>query len=165
MSCVVNILWQRGTCVSHGAEDVLGDVQDAVGGLAVTTDGLPAAGVLLDVLQQLVERLRDAGCRGAHLLEQMLVGRGALGGLHTALHRLGHQLARLDQLLLTHRGADGGGNHLVDGGGGGGGGEREGRKEIKRGVEGGVGERQMGEGWMDKKVKQGGRTRGLGRGR
>lgn len=80
--------------------------------------GCPPSGVLLDVLQQLVERLRDARGGHAHLLQEALVAGGALRRLHAALHRLGHQLAGFDQLLLAHRGADGRRHHL-DGGVGG----------------------------------------------
>ena len=100
------------TSISHGAEDVLGHVQNAVGGLSVASDGSGAAGVLLDVLEQVVEGVRDPGGGHAHLLEQPLVAGGALRRLHAAFHRLGHQLAGFDQLLLADRRADGRGHHL-----------------------------------------------------
>lgn len=90
------------TCVTHGAEYILGDVEDGVSGLVVAPDGLPTQGMLLDVLQQVIQGLGDSrGCH-PHLLQELVITGGCLGGLHAALSRFGHQLASLDQLLLAN---------------------------------------------------------------
>lgn len=100
------------TGIPHGTEDALGDIHDGVGGLIVAPNGLPPAGKLADVLQEVIQGLADhAGCR-ADLLEQFGVIRGSLARPHTVLHGAIHQLPGFDQLLLTHRGADGGTHHL-----------------------------------------------------
>lgn len=58
------------TCVSHGAEDALGDGHDGVGGLVVASDGLPSGRVLADVLQQVLQGLAHHAGSGAHLPQQ-----------------------------------------------------------------------------------------------
>lgn len=100
------------TSIAHGGEDVLRHVHDGVRGLVVASDGLAAAGVVADVLQQVAERLAHHASRRPHLLEQLAVIAGRAARLHAGLHRAVHQLPGLDELLLTHRGADGRAYHL-----------------------------------------------------
>lgn len=100
------------TSVTHGAEDAFGDTHDGVCGLVITADGLAAAGELPHMLQEVVQGLADhTGCC-ADLLQEFTVTGGRLAGADTVLHRAVHELPRLDQLLLAHRGADGGAHDL-----------------------------------------------------
>ncbi len=112
MSPVVLILAPSPTSVSHWAEDVLCDIQNAVGGFSVASNRMASAGILFDVLKQLIEGLSDTCGSHAHLFQEALVIGGPLWRLYTAFYWLGHQLACLNQLLLAHWGADGWSHHL-----------------------------------------------------
>lgn len=70
------------TCVSHGAEDALGDGHNGVGGLVVASDGLPSRRVLADVLQEVLQGLAHHAGRSAHLPPQ---GDWRQATFHTAL--------------------------------------------------------------------------------
>lgn len=100
------------TRIPHGTEDALGDCHDGVGGLVVAPNGLSSAGIVTDVLEQVVEGLADHDGCSVHLLQELIVIRGGKTGLDTALHRPVHQLPSLDELFLAHRRTDGGAYHL-----------------------------------------------------
>lgn len=100
------------TSIAHGSENVFCHVHDCVSGLVVAPDGLSAAGVVADVLQQVAEGLaHHAGCC-TDLLQQLAVVAGRTASLDTGFHGAVHQLPGLDKLLLTHWGADGWAHHL-----------------------------------------------------
>ena len=100
------------TSISHWAENVFSDIQNAVSGLSVASNRMASTGILFDVLKQLIESLSDTSGSRAHLFQEDLVIGGPLWCLYTAFHWLGHQLACFNQLLLAHWGADGCSHHL-----------------------------------------------------
>lgn len=100
------------TSISHWAEDVLCNIQDAVSCFSMASNRMGSTGILFDVLKKLIESMSDTCCSHAHLFEEALVIGGPLRCLYTALYWLGHQLACLNQLLLAHWGADCWGHHL-----------------------------------------------------
>ncbi|TNN57044.1 hypothetical protein EYF80_032765 [Liparis tanakae] len=101
------------TSIAHGSEDVFRHIHDGVRGLVVTSDGLSAAGVVADVLQQVAEGLAHHAGRRPDLLQELAVVAGRAARLDAGLHGAVHQLSGLDKLLLTHGGADG---HQLRGG-------------------------------------------------
>lgn len=100
------------TGITHGGENVFRHVHDCVRGLVVPSNGLAAAGVVADMLQQVAKGLaHHASCR-ADLLQQLAVVAGRAASLDTGFYGAVHQLPGLDKLLLTHWGADGRAHHL-----------------------------------------------------
>lgn len=100
------------TSIAHGAEDALGDTHDGVSGLVVAADGLSSTGKLPHVLQEVMQGLADHTGRRADLLQELAVISGCLAGADAVLHRAVYELPCFNQLLLAHRGADGGAHHL-----------------------------------------------------
>ncbi len=110
-------MWPRAllpvlTSITHGRENVFCHIHDRVCGLVVTSDGLSAAGIVADVLQQVTEGLaHHTSCR-PDLLQQLAVVAGRAASLDAGFHGAVDQLSGLDKLLLTHWGADGWAHHL-----------------------------------------------------